>query len=338
MDWTTSKREDAFVFEMLDPMSFTSRGLLEGVLIDGSTVTQGYYTNERISGQLELDDSNLIENSLIRITHTAGDWRNVLGTFYQASDKSSYSHGRYSGPLDLKSCINGIADDGLPGHWAINEGEWTKAATDNLLRQTMRPYRIESGANDRRVGSTTIYDVGETVLSILFDICSIGGNRLEAGSDGTMLITRYISPSEKTPVWVFSPNDGMVIGEIERTRNTYETAARSVVVGKSGDEEFFAQANVSSGSAASSSVRGRMVTTVHNESSLSSWVEAQSKADAYLADDSAESIEYAFQSRYVPLVAGNVVTLNLDCPHKCLVKNVDTDLQGMLLDITLKEV
>jgi len=340
--WTDTRRSDRFEFVLIDPMDIESvRGTLDGVKLDGSSVTIGYDTDERISASLAVCGQTGIGDSLVRIVHHVDAWgySRELGTFFVRSDDSDRSNGVRSGTVELKSAIYGIEDDLLPFHYSIPDGRYTGAATDDLLGRTGRPYRVQPDAYDRRYGSATVYDVGTSVLSILLDICSTGGNRLDVDGHGRLVVARYVNPSAKTPIWAFSDDDSMVCGGISESSSSRTSAGRSIVTGKDGDSEYTAYADARPGSATSSSRRGRMVGVLHSESSVTSQSQAQSLAGSYLSSDSAATVEHSFTTRYVPLQGGDAVTLDMgDGPVKCAVRNVELDLHDMTEKITAKEV
>lgn len=352
MNWLDSTREDTLTFEMVSPFSYDSMGMLDGVILDGSSLTYGYYTDSRVSGTLNVVDSNYIDNTLIRITHhvQADDYAKVLGTFFVTSDDLSYEHGVYSGSLELHSMIQALSDDIHRDCFTIANGTYASTVIKSLVGYEGLQLNLTS-CPDHRYSDAKVYDYGENVLTTVFDQCDLMGARLDVDGYGTIQVNKYAEPSAQTPMFDFdfSSPQSVIAGSVSVSSDRFTTINGTGIhfKGKNAngnDAEYFATADVSSASPASFGRRGRRVIKTYNVTDMQppTQKQAQNLANRYLDENDDEALEYSFTGFYIgDLTEGSVVRFSLDGQtwRKCLVKSMDVSLSpGMPTKYTLKAV
>lgn len=349
-DWKDQARPDRLRFDMVSPTNIDAvYGELTGVVLDGSSITCGYYSDTRTAGLLSVQGDGWRRGSLVRVTHTAPGWSNVIGTYIVGGDDGERRHGGWSQELELRSILHGLSTDRLTGPFTVARGGYALAAVRKLLAGRGRK-AVYSRPTDHRYGSAKVYPTGETVLSVLFDLCEASGNRLDVDGRGRVTVGRYVRPASKTPKLAVDLADprGTVDGGVKLHTNYLEMPTNAVVSYKDGygddAREIRATATVSSGDHAARGVRGYAVTEFREltEMSPKTWQEAQRRADGLLASKSRELAEWTLATRYLPVWERDVVALSVPDgryrgKRKCLVKSADIDLGTMEMELVLKE-
>ena len=349
-DWKDQARADRLRFDMVSPTNIDAvYGELTGVVLHDSSITCGYYTDTRTAGTLTVRGDGWRRGSLVRVTHTAPGWRNVIGTYIVGNDDGERGHGGWGQTLELRSILHGLSTDRLTGPFTVARGGYALAAIKKLLASRGRR-AVYSRPTDHRYGSAKVYPTGEAVLSVLFDLCAASGNRLDVDGRGRVTVGRYVRPASKTPKLTVDLADprGTVDGGVSLHTNYLEMPTNAVVSYRDGygddAREIRATATVAKGSHASRGARGYTVTEYREltEMSPKTWGEAQKRADRLLRDGSRELVEWTLTTRYLPLWEGDMVTLSVPDgrykgKRKCLVKSADIDLGTMAMKVVLKE-
>lgn len=345
MDWTDKTRKDRFVYEMVDPFDLdSSRGYLDNVVAGSPQITQGYYTDTRISASLEVADHNYVDYSLIRIHHYVDEenYHKELGTFFVAS-RSRTDNQTNKESFEMTSMLDRISDDVLTSNYTIAKNKTAQDVLKDLFNRYSVPYTIQSGSKNKTYTSTTVYEVGSSVLSTVFDISSDAGLRIDLDGHGRVLVSNYIEPKSKTPIFDFNFQNGSIIGEVTKTNNPFDATNRVLVVASQNDSKAMGYADVESSSKISYSRLGRRNTSVNQISNLSPFSNtgATNKAKSLIKDYEQDPAEYTFQGLYFPANVGDTVTIALRDGKqvKAMIKNRDFDLSsGMVCSYTLKEV
>lgn len=342
--WAGTRRKDRFTFEMVDPFDLSaSRGFIGGVDLSSAEVTYGYYTDSRVSAGFDAVDPGYIEGSLIRVHHYVDEWDfyEPLGTFFVREAAQRRGCAEVTS-FSLASTLTRISDDFLVQHYAIPAGAYAKAVLADLLGRYNVDHSISASCGDSRYAQAKVYEFGENVLSTVFEVCDKMRARLDVDGYGTATVSPYVPPSARAPVFTFSQENGTIVGDIEETSDLYEAAGRAGVVAKDGDSEVSGYADVAASSPASYSRRGRRKTVIYREDELSPFTkgEAGARARRYLDDGGAEAREYAFESVYVPMSAGDVAEIVIGGePRKAMLKSRSVGLSpGMTCRNTFKEV
>lgn len=345
MDWTDATRIDKFSFEMIDPFDLDeSRGYLENVHNEGASITHGYYTNTRVSGTFTATNHNYIDGSLIRIRHYIDEWEysNELGTFFVSSRSSSTQYAKEE-TFSLTSMLDRIAEDCLPWNYTISVGKSTTEVLTDLFQKFNVDYIFASGCPSYTYNTSKVYEVGENVLSTVFDICSQAGARLDVDGHGRVVVSKYVAPSSIEPVAEFNLHNGTISGPVSKDNNPFDVVNRTIVVASKEDQKVSGYSDIDNSSAISYNKLGRRNTEVYTVENLSPFTGSQAtlKAQSLVNGYEQDPAEYNFDGIYRALQPGKTVyiTLDDDIPHKCMLKSCDIPLeQGMVTSYTFKEV
>lgn len=357
-DWRDLTRSDRIVVQQVNPVDIDSTmGELEGVDLYGSAITAAYYTDTRASGKLRVVGEGWQRGTFLRIVHDIPEWgyTNELGTFLVTDDSRERENGVWVYDLTLQSLLFGLSTDKLVRPWVIAKNAMALKAAAQNLNAAAFSYDF-TNANDARFKSAKVVETGTDRLSALFAIGEASGNRVDVDGHGRVTLERYVSPANKAPVFRIDLSDprGVAVDGISGSTDYLETPDTVAVAyrynteqnGKSVSREINASATVSSDSPHSHARRGYTVTDFRelNEMAPATALRAQQLAKQYLANDSVEHVEWELETAYLPIWAGDTVTLELFDgqadymgSRHCLVKNVDLDLGKMFMKLTLKE-
>lgn len=346
--WRDGGRVDRIHALMVDPHSLdTVRGELPDVILDGCSITEGYYTDHRVSGSLRvLDTGSWLDGSWVRIVHECPgySYREELATLIPSKVARTERSGGTTLDLDLQSVLWSISKDTLASHFTIGQGAQTTDAFSRICQTVEKDGVVLAGSYSHRYASTVVYELGDTFLSDLFDVCATAGNRLSVDGHGRIVMGPYVEPSRREPDWVLDPRDPrtIVLDEgVGWSEEVGKVASRAVVIYKDGDTEISASSDVSPSSRYSAASRGYTVAAQHSVTEMSpatNW-QAQRLADQYLAADSAGTAERTVKCMYFPVHQGDIVLWQDGGEAtRCLAKDVDVDLGGMTVALTLKEV
>lgn len=347
MDWLDKSRLDRFTFEMVDPNDInSSRGFIDGVITSECSIDFGYYTDTRVSATLKAVESNYIENSLIRIRHFVDDagFSEELGTFFVKSIDGSSDPGSTVDTFSLMSMMTRISDDKFVKNYSIAKNAYAKTLLAQLFKDFGCDCSMLASCGDKRYGDTKVYDYGQGVLSVAFDLCSDIGARMDVDGHGRIVVSPYVAPSSKTATASFTEDNGTVIGHISKSDDLYSTINRYGVVYKDSekDKQYQGYADVASTSKMSRGRRGRRVTEIEtlNELSPASNRGATAQSKIKLAENDDRTVEYGFDSIYFPREMVDIANIEYNGEtNKCMLKSRTVKLSpGMPCTNTYKEV
>lgn len=351
-DWSDTTRQDRLVFYDVDPHSLEVRQELTGVELSGSTITWGYYTDTRVSGSIKVLNSNHIDHSLIRVVHTVPDWgySDTLATLLVTGDDAERDAGSWLTAYTCHSTLTMLEKDLLPYAYVIGAGAKAKAVISKLLEDAGRKYSFTGASRDYRYTQAKSYEIGDSRLSDLFDVCSTANDRLDVDGSGVVVIDAYIAPTNTTPSWVLDLADSRTntLEDISRSSSRLSVPTREIVHykgtdGNNNDVEVVGYADSTTGETASR--RGYVLAEVQeiNDLSPATQTAATAAAQSYLADNTDEDHEWKVKLLYMPMKCGQTVYITFPDGddagrHHCLVKTVELDLSDMTMTVTLKEV
>lgn len=342
--WEDPSREDVLRVVQVDPHSLdTTYGDLSGVEPSSVSVTEGYYTDARVSAKLTALSGGYRDYCWLRLVHECPGtaFREELGTFVVAGRTDT----RDETEMDLRSVLWAISDDTQAGHLTIGQGALSHDVFRRICQAVGKEGEILAGAGNHRYASTVVYETGDSYLSDLFDLCDAASCRLGVDGHGRITMGPYVAPSLREPDWLIDPysSRSMVLEDGLSTEDTTgQAASRSVVTYKGSDAELSAAADVPSSSPASASRRGYTIAEVHSVSELmpATQAQAQAMADSYVAADSASGRTRSAKCLYFPVHAGDVVAWREadGTVGRWLVKEADTDCGDWTVSLSLKEV
>ena len=354
---------DGISVVMCDPRSLDALGELPDVELDGSELSWGYYTDQRMSGTIKALGAGWIDHSLLRVVLTMGGVTQELATGVVQKMPWSRSGGAQVVESEMHSARAMIADDLLPGHWTICAGARSTDVVSELVGGAGRPYLITADAVNHIWSEPKVYEMGDSRLSDLMDVADVSGNRIDVDGPGNITWSRYVPPSARTPTFRLDLSDPKttVLDGIKGGTSRLDTPTRAVVTyhgekrdaegeivkdadGKAVQVELYAYADMRS--TETSGARGYVIATheqvddLPDQSQAAIDAKAREAASRLTAD---KWREWELSCAYTPLRMGDVGELVLPDGvdaglHKVLVKNLKLDLKTLVMDLTLKEV
>jgi len=348
MRWEHQEREDELIVYQVSPTNLDDiRGELDGVILSGTSIEGGYYTDIRSSGTLEFLGDEWIRGSFIRLVHRLPGYEREMGTFIVTDDPSTREKGVWRTKLELKGMLYALSTDIAERSWTIGEGAYALDAIRQMLDSRNRPNVITG--NDYKFGSTTVYEGGKSFLERLFSLCTLSNNRLDADSHGRVTVSPYVIPSLRSPMMELGVSSGMLMDGVTRNSTWLSQPNRSAVLHTYSEDdaqhEISATAELTIGDLAFGN-RGYYVTDFKQLDDLSPRTNAQAQkiARGNLNNDR-ELVEWNVSCAYLPVWEGDVVTLRVTDgmgqyrgDRHCLISDVKIYFSpGMMMDLTLKE-
>lgn len=331
MNWFSS-HTNRYSFEMVDPSDINlSRGTLHGFL-EGS-LTYGYYTDTRWSGNLKFYEPNYIENSLIRIYHHVDEWdyHNELGTFFVDDISSQYGENYGIKNFSLSSMISRVSNQLFTSNYTIGKGKYSKDVLKELFDFGNVQFEIDSEVSNRAYKSSIVYEVCSSLLSAIFDVCDNSSGRLSLNGRGLVLVNRYISPFSKEPE--FHLRDAGIIGEISETDPKYNSANRVIVSYSDGKKTISGYRQLSSLYPNAQINSGRYIDSQYTVTDLNPPTKqgARDLAAYYLEYGLDFYKEWSFNSVYIPMSDGCVFSVDIDdIDRKVLLKTRTINLNPLM--------
>ena len=323
-------------------------GELEGVVPSSTRLSFSYYSNTRTNGKLDYIGDGWVRGTFLRFEHDGRE----LGTYAVTDESAEIENGAVHHSLELRCALYLLDTDIADQPWLIGGGQSVKSAASQLLKSCSRPYRNDG--NDYSLKSPTVYESGDSQLKRLFSLCDIADNRVEVDGHGLVTIDPYIEPSRRSASFEIDLADpeGSALDGISFSTDYLSLPNRVSVVyrysesigGESVSKEVFGRSDAQGN--LSKQTRGYVVSDfrVVDEMNPPTAARAQEMA-AEIMGNVGEQVEWRLRIINAPITAGDVVDLIVhDGPQghtgrrKCLVKNMDVELQYMKQTVTLKEV
>lgn len=337
-------------YQMVTPASPNSTmGTLEGVIPSSATITESYYTDTRVQGQLQYVGDGWVRQSFIRIIAEVPDegYKEELGTFLATSDDAQSGDGEWKTTLALESMLYALDVQAGKSPWTVKKGAMALAAMKQMLSTCHRPYALLD-PKDHKMTKNTVYETGTSYLERLYDLSDLCNDRLDVDGHGRVTIEPYIVPSKRSASFTIDmgASNGIAVDGISRSSNYLDRPTECVVYHRegSGDSEKETRGYASNSGRVSFGSRGYVITKVVELSDMSPNTAARANAIAKdrLANASSESIEWTVTTEYMPIHAGDVGWLqNTGDPvyttrQKVMVKNRELELEHMTMKLTLK--
>lgn len=340
IDWRDPARRDVIRFQMVSPNNLDDvYGDLTDVQLGSSSLTYGYYTDTRYSSGISfLKSNNYIENAWVRIIHDVpkAGYSNELGTFIPTSP-SEVRKGAVIVTLDLQSPLWGIKDDYTTSKFTIGAKTSLLEAFKKVCKTCNLDYILQS-PNDTKTTKAIVYDIGESYLNILFDICSKTENRMDLDGHGRIILCPSQDQSTLTPIWTLDADDprSMIIeGTIKMDPTIDDAPSRAIVI----NGNIVGVADVPNGLTYSAQQRGYTKAVKYTDSNANNVNKAISMASNYLNSYSTSN-QWTMNCLYFPCRCGENVNFILDGEkHYCMIQSIDPlNLESMTMTLTLKEV
>lgn len=341
VDWTKLDRANERIEAVLVDRGNcqVTVGGLDG--LDPSTVkiTEGYYTDTRAQCTFETytadgnDGYDASNETRVRIVHSFDGYSKPLFTGYVVSRKPTFDNGMVKRSYELHSTLYTISKDTLGSNAMLGNQASISEANKKILETVGKESDLSLMA-DRRIQSPKVYEeASDTFLSILFDL-NDGINRVDVDGLGRITIKKYTAPADLTPSLVISADDGMTIGDITQDDSSSDVPSR-VFVKSSSDDSLMAVVDVPSDYPSSPARRGYTIAeTVTVDYENPTYDQLYKYGKQWLEEQQDPGLSWKLTRHYQDLHEGDVVWLDVDKRHKCLVQTVKT--QNREQKLTLK--
>lgn len=326
--------------DMVDPHNLkTIRGQLSGVT--KIELTEGYYSNTKISGSIETIKDNYIGGSWLRIM-VEGEPLATLGVTDVKSKRAPERSLKKT--YDLQSVLWMLDSDIAFMLYTIGGGTRASTAIKAIVKDCEKEVIFEAGARDSLYAESKIFERTDSYRSILSDICEKSNNQLSIDGYGRILISAYIPPSSKAAVWTLDAqaSNGIILSPgYEDDDSSGEAYNRTIIVATNDNQTIVASADAPSGSEISSAYRGWTRAKVHELSDMSPFtqVKAQQMVNQYAPDDRSTGSTRECTCLYFPIRAGDVVEWAQDgAQQRYLTQTVESDLNKWTVKLTLKKI
>lgn len=328
--------------QMIDPHNINiSRGILEGVT--KVTLTDGYYSDTKISGTLETIADNYIEGSWIRILV---DDEAIATLGISKYDPKQAPENSEMKTHDLQSVLWMLDEDITGDIFTISANtKCSKVLTDIVQNVCGKSIELVAGYNDGIYRNAVSFEQTDSFRSILANICSTTGNQLGVNGKGAVTVSRYVEPDKKEVSWTIDADDpkGIVLDPgYEDTDETGSAYNRTIVIATGeNDSVIKAVSDAPASSPISSSVRGWTRAQVHQVSDMTPYTQARADqlARTYAPTDRSQGIQRSATCMYFPVKGGQVIewVQNHDT-KKYLVQTVEHDFDAWTSKLTLKKI
>ena len=340
IDWRDPARRDEIRIQMVDPNNLDNiYGDMTDVQLSETSIVYGYYTDTRYAASIQfLKPNNYVENAWIRIIHDVPKegYSNELGTFIPTSPSESRT-GAVVVSMSLESPLWGIKEDLLTAKFSIGAKTSLLSAIQRVCNNCNRPYLLEN-PNDVKSNKAIVYDVGESYLKILLDLCEQTNNRVEVDGHGRFVIVPLPDYASLTPTWYLDnldPRSMIIENSIKMETEVGTLPSRAIVV--NGNAIGFA--DLPDGISYSSFQRGYVKAEMIEDKTATTKASAESVARNKL-NTTHKSVVWSMECLYFPCKCGDNVTFVLDGEkHICMIQSIDPlRLDTMTMGISLREV
>lgn len=340
-DWGDTRRRDTLSAFNVDLFKCAeTRGALVGLDPGSIEVNEGYYTDTRVQAQLStvtVDGEDGWDGGRIRLVHSFPGYSRDMMTGYVTELEVKEEGGLIRREYTLDSTLYSISQNTLNCHYSVGAQASMLRAVRGLLDGAFREHDL-STAKDRVIQSPTVWEVGEDVLSVVFDLAG-DTDRVDVDGMGRVVLSPYEPPSQRSPSLTIAGGGRMVVGEITHTTDRFSTPGRIIVKSGSGDDVVFGTYDAPASAQSAWQTRGYLVgkvesTTTENPTAQQLVDEARRSWEA--SQDTGE--EWGMTVLWMDLHAGDVVNLDWHGTRKCLVKSAVFSCGDMTEKITLKGV
>ncbi len=346
VDWLRGDLTHRLRLVQVDPITLAVRGELSGPMPTG-TLSLDYYADTKASAKVETSNEGgdgWDGTAAIRLVHEVSDYTGLLltenlFTGYVRERSVETSAGTNHVSYELGSALWAMQDDLSVGN-SIARGSNVRTAMDAVFRACMgRRHRYASDATGAAASSAIVWKPSTSHLSMLYEMCDVCGTRLDLDGDGTVVVRKYVAPSDRGADYDCNavPGRGDLIGPITTADAEVLLDSGHMVTATSGDATVVGTAHRGSGRA-SAAQRGYNKIGHTSETELSPFTNARaaSAAVGYLNRESA-IWEVSHGMTYKPLSIGAIERLHLDGQaRKWLVKSADLDMARWTWKLDIK--
>lgn len=347
MMWEDTAHSWEVVAQAVDPHDPDAvLGEVSGLDLSGCTVTEGYYTDTRVSADVRtIGEDGWPDLSRIRLTLRVPEWgwSRDLVTGFVTGVRHSEQRGTRSTSYELDSTLWALSVDVLDHRVVVGSMGSMVAAARSLIESCGFAHDL-SGAQDRLYQSAVVWEPGDSPLGVLFDLCG-SDSRLDVDGRGLVTMRRYVAPSMRTPQYDLDPTSPrtLVLSDpIEEEPGDLEVPGKAVALASTGnDQQQAASAHVASSARSSWERRGYWLAEAYHWQGQGepNTTQLAAYASNMLAAAQGSTRRWTLSVGYMDARAGDVCRLRLgDGWHRVLVQTVETALGYRTQRLTLKEV
>lgn len=241
-DWSDATLPHRLTVTLLDPVTREPVGTL-GVSEDGCEVTESMDAATRASARVTVPDwGEYRDGAWVRIDHTVDgtDWSETLFTGFVWTEGAAYRDGTLRAEPELVSALKALETCQLAWPYALDAGAWASAGCAAMCDAAMQPYRVEPTFVDHLFGEASVWDVGETHLDVLADLCALQGDDYDVTGDGTVRLLKRPDPAAVDPSFSLdcdAPGTPVLAAGLEVSTQRHQTINRAIVTyaGDDGD-------------------------------------------------------------------------------------------------------
>lgn len=368
IDWTKTGYSYDIVVNVVHQTNVDDvLGMLSGVQLSGMTVTSKYYSDSRDQAKLttivpEGESDGYIKNARLRIVMSIPSrfWSEELITGYVSDVDTVVESGYTKRTYTIEGTLWGLLEHKTNSAITIGSGAGLIKTWRNLMEGQTRMQFDTSRAQDHSFSSTIVYEAGTVLATLLFEISS-GYDRMTNDGHGRVILAKYTEPSNMTPEKVIDYKDtiGLSMAPLSANDASYESPGEAIVT-----------ANISTKDPNDENKTIQTVVVGHyrapdsHPTSIATRGFMRSRSDSYngsgnnptkdelngIAEknwkaNQDKGITWTVSSVFADYHAGEVVTLvapygfeGSDYSHKVLISEVQTNMDYLTQDLTLKEV
>jgi hypothetical protein len=341
--WRDAGHEPELKVYMIDPHNLeVNRGQLIGVT--KCTLTDGYYSDTKISGSLETIGDNYIGGSWLRIM-IDGEEVATLGV-QNLSDEQA-PEGGVKRTYALQSVLWMLDADLAFSLYTIAKNTKAKTALAAIGKTCGKNVIFQGGSHDSLYTAAKVYERTDSYRAIMADICSKSGNELSVDGHGRLSVSGYVAPDKKEVSWELVPDDprGVVLSpgytDADATGEAYNRTIVVAANSKSDGQPIVAHSDAPASSPISSAYRGWTRAVIHDVSDMSPFnlSRANQLVNQYIADDRSLGITRTCKCMYFPIKSGEIVAwVENGKKAKYLTQTIEADLAAWTVSLTLKKI
>ena len=317
------------------------------------SITWGYDSDTRVSASISVLDPDFPDGSWIRLVVEAPGYSEEIGTFIVSHIKrEEVGDNSVLVQYELQSILWVLSEDRGGYHYCVGAGVKTQDAAARVVSEICgKKYRWLPGCRNTSSGSATVYEMGDSFLHILYDLCDKANNRLDCDGHGRVTMGAYTKPSSREPDVAIDERDSRSIvidSGLTEDDSTGEAYNRTVVhykgrpEGSDNDVEITAISGAPASSAVAAGKRGITRTQVHevNDMSPVSQARANQLLNDYIDDDRDRNITRDRTIMWVPISGGSVIkwTDMRGNTSKCLARTIEGHFDSWTMKLTMKRV
>lgn len=343
--WKDVTHTPDLTVQMIDPHNINiSRGILDGVT--KVTITDGYYSDTKISGSLETVDDNYIPGSWLRVL--IDDEPAATFAVQKVSIKQAPENAKEK-TYDLQSVLWMLDEDITGNIYTISANTKCSSVLKNIVKTVCgKSLELMAGFNDGMFNQAVSFERTEAFRNILASICSSTGNELTCSPKGAVAVQRYNAPAQKEISWTIDADDpnGIVLDPgYEDSEETGSAYNRTIVIATStageNEQTIMAYSNAPATSSISDNVRGYTRAQVHQISDMNpfNYDRAMQLVNTYAPSDRSQGVQRDATCMYWPVKGGEVIKwVQNNESTKYLVQTVEHDFEAWTSKLTLKKI